>query len=1723
MHIKKIRRWKKAVVSILVIAMALQPTSAATVSAAPEQEGDIDLEFRDAFTAINEDLAERELATLKDREAKRERTEIMVSEGSDRGFLMEDGYTYVFDHDVSFENKFENGNGMEVAENAVVFMEIKSGVTVTAKGGDATFSGAGAGVRVPESSTLVVLGEGTLQATGGDAYAGLEGETGWDALCDIHARSGDGIFYGGKGGAGGIGGGGAGAGIGGNGGAGGAGGKGGLFADAVNTYSTNGLQLPLWAVSAPAGFVPEEDFGNLFNADLNKKYCVKPENKTLEIVFKTNGARSIGSYTLVTANDTAQDPSRNPLSWMLYGSNNRIDWEAVDRVDDPGMQGVNFTEYQYPVSLAKEFRYYKFVFATNECFQMAYLKVNEVPMDMNTANCSPSNDGDHNGYSGEDGQVGELGAACGSLFVLEKATVDAKSGEKNYPEGNGGTGGKANSKGSDYHNYYIAGGGGGGGAGEGGIVAEFGIGAGGTGGSGGGGGGAGSTRYSSSNCFDSKYPFGGTGGAGGKNGAEGQNSGTQKGGNGGNGGAAASYGGSERNGKVYQAVTAKISGRNDGDIRHGTFIINEDGEIVNTDGIPVDNLENLTFEDGKIYVFNKNLSYTNDTPGGNGLTIPENTKVIFEIDPGVTITVKGGPADGRNGAGAGIYVPESSSLVIRGGGILNATGGDAADGKDGKNAEDAKFEKAPRNNNGLIAAGNGGNGGNGGGGAGAGIGGAGGNGGTGGKGGIYAGKAGYSFYNESDRIPVQVIEGNKGEAGETRENLLDGNKDTKWCVLDHDPYLIFDAGEECAARGYTFMTANDNQKYPERLPSGWKLYGSKDNSKWTLLQDVKKPAMKAENFREFAYGFPYAGSFRYYKFEFDTTDVLQFSEFKLFKAIKLAAPSDASGEDADVQGTDGQDGSMGERGTDCGTVYIMGSVTVNAVSGKAGSDGKSGAYGTKANDKGSNFNNYYTAGKGAGGGGGCGGEAADYGIGGGGAGGAGGGGGGSGATRYSSKIDYNEEHANGGAGGTDYKAGAEGRNYGTQHGGHGGACGARQLSGVNGEVFVDYASNHINGRPYFVHKADLAIDAYANIIVKGYSDLVTNFSGNATPEMLAIALREMLNHGGNVKDIGYKIMVAEEATLNGDGKNAFLNGAYANGSTWNKNLVDCTGGYVYLFSVVLGSYIKSNLPSKNANPEDFVAGNFDSLKKSFGDQYPINDECKRMMKEIFYAEHYYDIDENGNHGSRAYTYNNPTSGSYTSKGDALHLIDYSYTTVLDLSTARYLTLSYDTIRSGVSGLIWKEYGYVINSDSFTSIDGYKGVTMKNWMQFLPDTATIAQVNMPGTHDSGTFNPKFNWDMVKQLADHGDEIGKDIINGAEWYHYLIAMAAPTVAPVLVAALSPIIAPILVTAGIKFGGSMDNMIQYVIDGIAKCNDLSITEQLDAGIRTMDLRMCYDRESGKSVDNVSGVAEKGRAGGELLKICHGTLEEINLDKYATGDCTMADGYTEDGKLLTLNSVIDDCRAFLKEHNSESLYLFYKCEGSDFKKADTEYSKALQAVLDMADADPKDDLAVIRAGEKMPTVKDARGMIYLIYTKDTECVENDYDVTAEKKIGLLKTALSESEAPAMRQKYDQTFTLNGTGHKDQYCPRLVYASTYHLGFNAAGLVTAEEYLSGTPRDIAIGKNGVNKYLDSYMFHRGQYYGWIYMNYPTQAATSNIVFSNIFDMAKLTKVGADK
>ena len=143
-----------------------------------------------------------------------------LSQGSSTGYTLSSGHYYVTES-ITFSND-RCQSGLTIASGATVYLYIPQGVTLTATGGNASgVTGAGAGIELPQNSTLYLMGKGKVVARGGNAANGSNGYNGGDSYFEY-----DEYCQPGGGGAGGNGGGGAGAGIGTRGGTGGIGASG---------------------------------------------------------------------------------------------------------------------------------------------------------------------------------------------------------------------------------------------------------------------------------------------------------------------------------------------------------------------------------------------------------------------------------------------------------------------------------------------------------------------------------------------------------------------------------------------------------------------------------------------------------------------------------------------------------------------------------------------------------------------------------------------------------------------------------------------------------------------------------------------------------------------------------------------------------------------------------------------------------------------------------------------------------------------------------------------------------------------------------------------------------------------------------------------------------------------------------------------------------------------------------------------------------------------------------------------------------------------------------------------------------------------------------------------------------------------------------------------------------------------------------------------------------
>ena len=159
---------------------------------------------------------------------------------------------YYINGDLNFTNSNNGGSGLTIL--GTVYLYVPEGMTLTCTGANANeTTGAGAGIELAEGNSLYLLGNGTINAMGGNAANGGNGANG------TNATGSDGEWTEtGNGGNGGYGGGGAGAGIGtkgGDGGNGGSGGSGYRHTDWTTHDGTNGSSGNAGSTAGAIGYL----------------------------------------------------------------------------------------------------------------------------------------------------------------------------------------------------------------------------------------------------------------------------------------------------------------------------------------------------------------------------------------------------------------------------------------------------------------------------------------------------------------------------------------------------------------------------------------------------------------------------------------------------------------------------------------------------------------------------------------------------------------------------------------------------------------------------------------------------------------------------------------------------------------------------------------------------------------------------------------------------------------------------------------------------------------------------------------------------------------------------------------------------------------------------------------------------------------------------------------------------------------------------------------------------------------------------------------------------------------------------------------------------------------------------------------------------------------------------------------------------------------------------
>lgn len=347
------------------------------------------------------------------------------------------------------------------------------------------------------------------------------------------------------------------------------------------------------------------------------------------------------------------------------------------------------------------------------------------------------------------------------------------------------------------------------------------------------------------------------------------------------------------------------------------------------------------------------------------------------------------------------------------------------------------------------------------------------------------------------------------------------------------------------------------------------------------------------------------------------------------------------------------------------------------------------------------------------------------------------------------------------------------------------------------------------------------------------------------------------------------------------------------------------------------------------------------------------------------------------------------------------------------------------------------------------------VDLQNWMTLIPDEALITEINIPGTHDSGTAH--MNW-------------------------------------------------------------------AVSDTMASCQDWSIAEQLEHGLRVLDIRVA-------------------KGSGDFRE--QWLFMEITHDKWR---CAKSASPTSD--ILTFQDVLVDCASFLKKHGNETIILCVSADDGDNKEDTRKLIAALRGEyrFDKHKNAYEVPLEVYVAGDPIPLLGHARGRIIVI---DDEA----WDKMVDKKQGArfsyemhyhedtlaLRAALYASaltpityaiaheayflDVISLKKGFMNKFFQDAEQASQQYTnghgttPGVFVNEGYEnedgkygepgLKYSGTNLNTAGNFLGPLSPTIREYAGVINLWLKDHAWKNGARYGWVTVDYPIDALTKKIIATN--------------
>lgn len=98
----------------------------------------------------------------------------------------------------------------------------------------------------------------------------------------------------------------------------------------------------------------------VFDGNTGSKWCT--ETIPAYVKWKMKEPVTMNYYALYTGNDTANSPGRNPVKWILKGSNDGKNWTTLDAVSDGSLPAANYAGTAFKVKNPGSYQYYAMQF-----------------------------------------------------------------------------------------------------------------------------------------------------------------------------------------------------------------------------------------------------------------------------------------------------------------------------------------------------------------------------------------------------------------------------------------------------------------------------------------------------------------------------------------------------------------------------------------------------------------------------------------------------------------------------------------------------------------------------------------------------------------------------------------------------------------------------------------------------------------------------------------------------------------------------------------------------------------------------------------------------------------------------------------------------------------------------------------------------------------------------------------------------------------------------------------------------------------------------------------------------------------------------------------------------------------------------------------------------------------------------------------------------------------